>query len=280
MDEVLTKLSEYYNAIIRSIPSILTAVLILIIGWVIARLVQKAVVRGMQRSKIDQQATLLVSQIAFYFILSIALVTALAELGVNVTALIASLGIAGFTIGFALQDVSKNFIAGILLLIQKPFRVGDTIEVSGYTGKVLSIDIRATEMQTLDGRIVIIPSGEVFVNPIVNFSRATQRKLEFQVGVPYDKDQEQVRRVALNTLLTLSGVLQDPAPQANFQAFGSYAVQLNLSFWVDPKQTDMTATKDEAVKAVQQAFLQAGIEIPYQSQTLVSSVNQSMEEST
>lgn len=280
MSEITSKVGEYYHTFLIALPSIIIAILILVIGWIVARLVHKMVVQGMQRSKIDQQATLLVSQIVYYSIFTIAFVTALAELGVNVSALVASLGIAGLTIGFALQDVSKNFVAGILLLIQQPFKVGDTIEVSGYTGKVRSIDIRATEMQTLDGLIVIIPSGEVFVSPIVNFSRATQRKLEFQVGVSYEKDQEQARQVALDTLLALPGVLREPAPQANFQAFSNYSVQLTLSFWVDPKKTDLVAKKDEAVKAVQEAFKQAGIEIPYQSPVTVSLGNQSVEESS
>jgi len=280
MSEITSKVGEYYHTFLIALPSIIIAILIVVIGWIVARLVHKMVVQGMQRSKIDQQATLVVSQIVYYSIFTIAFVTALAELGVNVSALVASLGIAGLTIGFALQDVSKNFVAGILLLIQQPFKVGDTIEVSGYTGKVRSIDIRATEMQTLDGLIVIIPSGEVFVSPIVNFSRATQRKLEFQVGVSYEKDQEQARQVALDTLLALPGVLREPAPQANFQAFSNYSVQLTLSFWVDPKKTDLVAKKDEAVKAVQEAFKQAGIEIPYQSPVTVSLGNQSVEESS
>jgi small conductance mechanosensitive channel len=265
MDQILAQLNNYWIGFVRLIPDLILALIELLVGVILAKLVARTVRRGMESSKVDQQATLLVTQIVYYSILSVAVVTALAQVGVNVAALIAGLGIAGFTIGFALQDVSKNFIAGILLLIQKPFRVGDTIEVSGYTGKVSLIDIRATELVTLDGRIVIIPSGEVYTNAIVNFSRAVQRRIEFQIGISYQNDLEQAKQVALRTLASLVGILPEPPPQANFQSFGNISVQLLLAFWVDPKQSDLLIMKDQAVKAVQMAFEQAGVEIPRQS---------------
>lgn len=196
MDQILDQLNNYWIGFVRLIPDLILALIELVVGVILAKLTGRWIRKGMERSKIDQQATLLVSQIAYYSILAIAVVTALSQLGVNVTTIVAGLGIAGFTIGFALQDVSKNFIAGILLLIQKPFRVGDTIEVSGYTGKVTLIDIRATELVTLDGRIVIIPSAEVYTTAIVNFSRAVQRRVEFQIGISYQNDLEQAQEVA------------------------------------------------------------------------------------
>jgi small conductance mechanosensitive channel len=268
MDQILAQLNNYWIGFVKLIPDLIFALIELLVGVILAKLVARTVRRGMESSKVDQQATLLVTQIVYYSILAVTVVTALAQVGVNVAALIAGLGIAGFTIGFALQDVSKNFIAGILLLIQKPFRVGDTIEVSGYTGKVSLIDIRATELVTLDGRIVIIPSGEVYTNAIVNFSRAVQRRVEFQIGISYQNDLDQAKQVALRTLASLVGALPEPSPQANFQAFGNISVQLLLSFWVDPKQSDLLFMKDQAVKAVQLAFEQAGVEIPRQSASI------------
>jgi small conductance mechanosensitive channel len=262
MDKILAQLTEYWNGFVLLIPDLILALVELVIGIILAKLASRAIRRAMERSKIDQQATLLVTQIVYYAILSVTLVMALAQLGVNVTALVASLGIAGFTIGFALQDVSKNFIAGILLLIQKPFRVGDTIEVTGYTGVVKIIDVRATEMQTLDGRVVIIPSAEVFSSPIVNFSRAVQRRVEIQIGISYNNDLERARQVAVQTLDTLKGVLTQPGPSVNFQAFGNFTVQLTLFFWVDPQVTDLVAIRDQAVQAIQEAFRKSGVEIP------------------
>lgn len=265
MDKIAAQLNAFWIGFVKLIPDLILAMIELAVGIILAKLAARTIRHAMERSKVDQQATLLLTQIAYYSILAMAVVMALSQVGVNVTALVAGLGIAGFTIGFALQDVSKNFIAGILLLIQKPFRVGETIEVSGYTGTVNSIDVRATEMQTLDGRIVIIPSAEVYTSPIVNFSRAVRRKVEIQIGVSYTYDLEQARQVALRTLASLPGTLPEPSPTANFQAFGNISVQLLLSFWVDPKQSDLLVTKDLAAKAVQLAFEQAGVEIPYQT---------------
>jgi small conductance mechanosensitive channel len=268
LDQILTQLNAYWIGFVELFPDLILALIELAVGLVLAKLAARTIQRAMERSKVDQQATLLVTQMAYYSILAVAVVMALAQIGVNVTALVAGLGIAGFTIGFALQDVSKNFIAGILLLIQKPFRVGDTIEVSGYTGTVNSIDVRATEMQTLDGRIVIFPSAEVYTSPIVNFSRAVRRKVEIQIGVSYNNDLEQARQVALRALASLPGALLEPPPAANFQAFGNVSVQLIISFWVDPKQSDLLTLKDLAAKEVQLAFEQAGVEIPYQTVSL------------
>ena len=265
MDKILTQLNEYWIGFVRLIPDLILASIELVVGIVLAKLAVRTIRRAMERSMVDQQATLLVTQIAYFSILAMAVVIALAQVGVNVTALVAGLGIAGFTIGFALQDVSKNFIAGILLLIQKPFRVGDTIEVSGYTGTVKLIDVRATEMQTLDGRIVIIPSAEVYTSPIVNFSRAVRRRIEIQIGVSYNNDLEQVKEVALRVLASLPGALPEPPPATNFQAFGNVSVQLLISFWVDPKQSDLLVIKDLAAQEVQLAFEKAGVDIPYQS---------------
>jgi small conductance mechanosensitive channel len=193
----------------------------------------------------------------------LAITIALQQVGFNLTAFLTGLGIVGFTIGFALQDVSKNFVSGLLLLIQQPFNIGETIEVTGFTGTVISINLRATEMHTLDGRVVLIPNADVFTNPITNFSRAVARRVALEVGVDYESDLEGVRQVAINAIGSVHGLLGTPPPQITFQAFGLSAIEMTVYYWIDTVQTDPATAKDEGLVAMKGAFARAGIHMPY-----------------
>jgi len=242
--------------------NLLSAVVFLLIGILIARVVRKVVITAMNRTKADLSAKNIVGRLSYGGVLILTILTALAQIGVNVAALLAGLGIFGFALGFALQDVSKNFISGLLLLIQKPFSVGETVQVDQYTGKVKDIQLTWTELETLDGQVVIIPSALVFTNPIVNVSRATSRRIELQIGVAYTSDLEKVRQVALEAITRIPGLEGDPPPLVNFNTFGSYAIQTTVLFWIDTSQTDITAAKGAGLSLIKAAFDKAGIEIP------------------
>ncbi len=136
----------------------------------------------------------------------------------------------GFSIGFALQDISKNFVAGMLLLIQQPFDIGNVIDVSGHTGTVLNVDLRATEIKTLDGKIVLIPNADVYSNPITNYSREDIRRLDLTIGVACDTDLELAREITLDTVAKIEGVLADPAPQVGYHNFGASSIDFTLIF--------------------------------------------------
>jgi small conductance mechanosensitive channel len=254
--------SEAFSNLRLDVGSLINAALIILIGVLIARIVRKAVVTAMERTKADLSAKNIVGRLAYGGVLILAILTALAQIGINVAALLAGLGIFGFALGFALQDVSKNFISGLLLLIQKPFSVGEIVQVDQYTGRVKDIQLTWTELETLDGQVVIIPSALVFTNPIVNVSRATSRRVDLQISVAYTSDLEKVRKVALEAITKITGLKDDPPPVINFNTFGSYAIQTTLLFWIDTSQTDTMAAKDAGLSLIKAAFEQAGIEIP------------------
>jgi small-conductance mechanosensitive channel len=219
------------------------------------------------RTKNPQPITLL-SQLAYWLVVILAAAVSLQMVGFNLTAFLAGLGIAGITIGFALQDVSKNFIAGLLMLIQQPFEIGEFIEVSGYAGKVEAIDLRATQVRTADGKLVLIPNGEVIVSPITNFSQAESRRVEISTGVAYESDPENVRRTALEAISAVPGILNEPAPDAIFHNFGNTTFDLSIYYWIDTSLTNVSAAKDSGLNAIKQAFEQAKIEMPYPAQTV------------
>lgn len=245
------------------------AILLVIAAWFLSNWAARVVRRTMERRKADPEIAVLLRMLTRWGIFVLGVVVALEQVTDSLGALIAGLGVVGFTIGFALQDVAKNFVAGILLLVQQPFEIGDSIEVAGFGGKVLSISLRTTELRTFDGRHVLIPNGDVYVSPIVNFSRALRRRIELKVGVAYDMDLDQVAGVTLEALRGIPGVLEDPAPQVVFDKFGDSALEFTAYYWVDTESSEVLEGRDAGVKAIKEAFERGEIESPYPTVTVL-----------
>lgn len=250
------------------LPNLIAALVVFAIGIYLASIVRRLVRKALQRRTDNHQPIALLSQLAYWLVVILVAAISLQMVGFNLTAFLAGLGIVGITIGFALQDVSKNFIAGLLMLIQQPFEIGEFIEVSGYAGKVEMIDLRATQVRTVDGKLVLIPNGEVMISPITNFSRADSRRVEINTGVAYESDPERVRQTALEAISAVPGILSDPAPDAIFQNFGNTTFDMSIYFWIDTNQTNVLAAKDAGLNEIKQAFEQAEIDMPLPAQTV------------
>ena len=250
------------------LPSLIAALVVFAVGVYLASIVRRLVRRSMERRTKNPQPISLISQLAYWLVVILVAAISLQMVGFNLTAFLAGIGIAGITIGFALQDVSKNFIAGLLMLIQQPFEVGEAIEVGGYTGTVLAIDLRATQLRTSDGRLVLIPNGEVIVSPITNFSQAKSRRVEISTGVAYESQPETVRQTALQAIGEIPGLINDPSPDVRFTNFGSSTFDLTIHYWIDTSQTSLVAAKDAGLKAIKAAFEETRIEMPFPVQTI------------
>jgi small-conductance mechanosensitive channel len=183
---------------------------------------------------------------------------------------LAGLGILGFTVGFALQDIMKNFAAGVILLLQQPFHVGETIGVKGFDGTVLAIDLRSTEMKATDGRIVILPNADVLANPIINYSRANQRRVELSLNLPHASQPDKVRQIILDAIESVPGFVAEPAPVIVFNSLSDHAMELNVNFWVEVTKTDPFHAKDDVLLKVMSSFSEQGIEIPHPVQAVYS----------
>jgi small conductance mechanosensitive channel len=255
---------------IESLPGLIAAAVVIVLTIWIAALVSRAVKGGLHRRSASEQATLLLTKVTRWTVLILGFVVALQQVGFNLTAFLTGLGIAGFTIGFALQDISKNFIAGIILLIQQPFSVGDAIQITSIGGVVKVIDLRATEMHTWDGQVVLVPNATFLTNPITNFSRAYRRRVEIPIGVDYGSDMEAVRRVALDAVQGIEGRLEDPAPQILFQGYGDSTMNLTVYYWIDTAKTDPFAARDTGLLSIYAAFNKAGINMPFPTHTLLT----------
>lgn len=271
MDLSQLTLENITTGLLAFLPRLGTAILVFIVVRVISSSAARLVRQSMEKRKRDPELIVLLEMLTRWGILVLGIVLALEQIAPGrFSSLVAGLGVAGITIGFALQDVAKNFIAGILLLIQQPFDIGDAIEVSDYGGTVLDIALRATEMRTWDGRHVIIPNADVFINPITNFSRALRRRVNIPVGVAPDSDLNHVARITLDTLEKhVQGILEDPAPQITFSNFGESTIDFTAYYWIDTGEAGVYQAQDEGVRAIKEAYEREGIEMPYPTRTIL-----------
>jgi small conductance mechanosensitive channel len=254
---------------ISGIPNLITALLIFVVSLYLARIISNTLRRVLNKRRAPAGVTHILAQLALWSIIVIGTVTALQRF-FNVTAFLTGLGILGFTVGFALQDIMKNFAAGIILLLQQPFNVGELIGVKGFDGTVMAIDLRSTEMRATDGRVIILPNADVLANPIINYSRANQRRVDLNLALPHTSDPKTVRRIVLEAIQSVEGFLSVPEPIIVFNDLTNSALELNVNFWIDVTKNDPAHAKDDVILKVKSAFGEEGIEIPHPVQAVYS----------
>ena len=241
--------------------NLLAALVIIVISLYLARILSNIVRRMLDHRKIPLGVVQLFSQLTYWAIIVSGAILALQRF-FNITAFIAGLGIAGLTVGLALQDVMKNFVAGVILLVQQPFRVGETIGIKGFDGTITAIDLRATEMRATDGRLVILPNSDVLVNPIINYSRTNQRQVELSLNLPLTSEPDTVKQILTDAGKDIVGFLYKPEPAVVFVNLTNSAMEVKLSFWVDVKKNDIGRVKEAVLLKIKSAFSEEGIELP------------------
>jgi small conductance mechanosensitive channel len=273
MDVVLANLldilSQWLLDVQANLPAILAGLLVLLLAAYLSRLFSNLLARSLKLRRADPEFAALLARLLRGAVLGLGIVLALEQAGADVSALLTGLGILGFTLGFALQDISKNFVAGLLILLNQPFDLGDTVEVNGFTGKVMDINLRDLRMETVDGRYVRIPNGDVMTSSLTNYSRTTRRRIELRVGVAYDTDLEAARSAAVQAARLVPGLMAEPAPEFVFDTFGASAIEGALYYWVDLTQTGYWNAQTAGLREVKRAFEAAGIQIPYPTRVLV-----------
>lgn len=271
MDEVqalTVTLEEIQRQFLLFLPKLIAAVVIFIAGLYMAGLVSKVIDRALERRQVGAEGRKVVRQIVRWALIVLVVITALEQVNFDLTAFVAGLGIVGFTIGFALKDISENFVAGLLLLLQRPFELGDVVKIEDYRGRIIDVSLRATEMITMDGHNVLLPNSLVYTNPIYNYTRSPLARIALDVGVGYDSDLEEVRRTALEAISALPDVLDDPEPNVVFHTFDDSSINLTLFFWIDNRETRQFQASDLAVPVLKTAFERQGIDIPFPIRTV------------
>jgi small conductance mechanosensitive channel len=262
-------LNEFIAWFIEGTPRLLTALVIFVFSLYLARILSNILRRVLERRRAPAGVVQLLGQLTLWSIIVAGTITALQQF-FEVTAFLTGLGILGFTVGFALQDIMKNFASGVILLLQQPFHVGDTIGVKGFDGRVQAIDLRSTEMRAEDGRVVILPNADVLSNPIVNYSRASERRVEFSLNLSHTCEPSAVRKIILEAIREVEGCVREPEPVMVFSRLTESALKLNGNFWINVTKNDPLHARDSVLLNVKSAFNEHGIEIPHPVQAVYS----------
>lgn len=257
---------NWRDSVLKNIPNMAQALIVIVIAFLIDERAQRGVERlvGLRKDQrelarlLGRMARIAVLVLAALYVLSIFKQTQL------VTSFIASLGIAGLIIAFALQDITKNFAAGVLLLILRPFRLDDRIKVKDFEGMVTDISLRATTLRTSDGEEVLVPNADVYSSPITNLTRYPSRRFHVTLTVPASAPIEQIRQHLEQALRTVEGLDAEPRPQVIVTAVTADSATYDASYWL-PSQSKDLAQKQTQVITKLNALLRSLLAPPLES---------------
>jgi small-conductance mechanosensitive channel len=263
-------MNGYWNSVVDFLTSeqlwIVTRTIIMVVmGLVAAKLLSAAVAR-IAGSKIDRHRAMLLRRGSYYFTLILFLISALHQLGFNLSVLLGAAGIFTVALGFASQTSASNLISGLFLVAERPFAVGDIIRVGNTTGEVLSIDPLSVKLRTFDNLFVRIPNESLIKSEVTTISRFPIRRLDIAIGVAYKEDLKTVRAI----LETVAGKnplsLEEPKPRYIFQGYGESSLDIQFSVWA--KRENFLDLKNSIHEEIKNAFDENGIEIPFPHRTL------------
>jgi small conductance mechanosensitive channel len=265
MAELLQRLDadQFLDKVAAFSPRVMAALLILFAFWVLFRVTRKGLRLGLVKSGAHEYLVrLIVDDVYRVVLLAFAVVMAADQLGFNVAAALAGLGIAGVALGFAAQDSLANVIAGFLIFIDRPFVVQDWIRVSEHYGRVTEITLRSTRIQTPQNTFVVIPNKQIIDQVLVNHTKHGQTRVDVPIGIAYKESIPRARTALVAAAQGLEDVARQPAPDVVVEALGPSSVDLKLRVWIDDasRERPVFCSVMEASKLALDA---AGIQIPY-----------------
>jgi len=259
---------EYYTNtfIIPWATNVIFAVLI----WVIGRRVAKALVsvlnKVMEKAGFESVLTEFLESIISAVLTAFIAIAVLERLGIPTTSVVAIFGAAGLAIGLSMQDSLKNFAAGVLLIINRPFKAGDFIEVAGISGTVEKISVFSSIIRTGDNREIIIPNGKIYEDVIINYSARDTRRIDLVIGIGYEDNIKQAKEVLAKILDDESRILKDPAYGIALGELADCSVNFNVRPWVN--SSDYWAVRSDLLETIKTTFDAEGISIPYPQQDI------------
>lgn len=242
--------------------SIVGAIVLIIVGIIVAGILQRWTYNALGRHRgFDEALRKFLSKIVRYAVLVLVAVTVLAQFGVQTASIIAALGAAGLAIGLALQGTLQNVAAGIMLLVLKPFRVGEYVDAGSVSGTIEEIGLFATELKRIDGLYVLAPNSELWNTPVTNYSRNEQRRNDLVIGIAYDDDIDLAQKTLMELAEGDERILKEPAPMTFVSELGDNSVNIDLRYWTST--ADWWQTRLDMTKAGKKAFDEKGITIPF-----------------
>lgn len=269
LDEIISRLdietlvTETTAFIIGSIPDAVVAITVLLGSWVFYRISSLALRGLLHRSGIHATLiNMLVDSVYRYAVLGFGFIMAADQIGVNVGAALAGIGVVGIAVGFAAQDTLSNIIAGFLIFFDKPFMVGDWLHVAGQVGAVSEITMRTTRIRTKNNTWVVIPNKKIIDEVLVNHSKHGETRIDVPIGIAYKENIPQAREVLLRAVADLPGVVKYPAPDVVVSGLGGSSVDLDVRVWIS-RASEEPPVFYRVAEASKLALDEAGIEIPF-----------------
>lgn len=266
------QIQEMINTFIKALPNIAVALVVFLIfylvGWV-----TRTIVRSLAtRSQRPQNLALVLGRLAQMIVVVLGTLIALVIVFPNFSPgeLIQLLGIGSIAIGFAFRDIFKNFLGGIILLLNEPFRTGDQIRINDYEGTVEEIETRSTSIRTYDNRRVVIPNADILTNMLTVNTAFPQRRVEYEFGIGYGDDIERAKLLAIEAMREVEGILVQPAPDIIVTSLGDSGVILRARWWIaPPRRSDANDTRDLVLSAIKRKLSANGIDLPFPTQQIL-----------
>lgn len=247
---------------------IIFALVIFFVGKKVARMITNLITKTMQNHNVDVELVGFLSSLLYWGLFAMVVIAALGQLGVQTASFVAILGAAGLAIGLALQGSLSNFAAGVLIILLRPIRVGDYVEIAGESGEVKQIKIFTTELRTGDNKAVIIPNARVLEGNIVNYSSTGKRRVDLVIGVGYNDDIDLTKRVLNDIVSNHEHILDVPEPTIAVNQLADSSVNFIVRPWV--KSKDYWTVHNDLLETIKKEFDQKGISIPYPQRVITS----------
>ncbi|MDJ0598009.1 MAG: mechanosensitive ion channel family protein [Crocosphaera sp.] len=269
-DTIINSMTDLIGSATKAVPAVLAGIIILFLTKFAADFVCRLANKIGKKAFKSRSLQLLLAKTThiFVWVVGVLFAAVVAFPGLRLGDIIATLGLSSVAIGFAFQDIFKNFLSGILLLIQEPFSINDQIIVGDYEGTVEAINIRTTQIRTYQGERVLLPNSTVFTSAVQVRTAFNHRRTDLGVGVDYNTELPRAKSILLQTVDNIEGILENPEPEVDLVNFGGSSIDLVVRYWTAPCQADVRRIQSETIMAIKAAFDEADINIPYPIRTV------------
>ncbi|MDA9189677.1 mechanosensitive ion channel family protein [bacterium] len=265
------KLMVWYEVVIKSIPNIIVAIIVLVIFLLLAKAIKKTSVRILPRLSQNKSINDLITGLASFAVVLVGIFTSLEILGLEkaVTSILAGAGVIGLALGFAFQEIASNFFAGILIAIKEPYQMGDIVEIDNFVGEVTRIELRTTSITTFQGLEIFIPNKDMFTKPIINYTSTPKRRVDIEVGVSYGDELPTVEKLTKEALESLEGRIKNAEVEVYFNEFSSSSINLSARVWVHyTSNSAFLKARHQAIMKIKEKYDEHNITIPFPIRTL------------
>ncbi len=265
---LFSTLRKFQQETIDNLPSFLGMLLVVITTGLIAASMRHVTLTGAQHWEVDRNSKILVSRLVYGLVWVIGAIVALGVLGLDFATLLGTLGLTSVAIGFSLKDILSNYFSGVVLLVSRPFRLGDQIVIRDFEGTVTQIQLRATTVKTYDGRVVYIPNQEVFSAIIINNTASNIRRNSVTFGIDYKADITKAKQVINDAVLSLPEIEKEPKPDILVRQLAPSTVNIEVRCWVNSRRLPFLEATSLMAQAIKEALEEAEINMPTDIYTL------------